>query len=119
MLIDILEEVQSLTSKSYHGAGTISDISDKAVRIDAIDTFRNSTEPLIATARKTFQRTLCNSIFGDDSNTRFEPALKSIHPPDGDGAEIPTMDLPDEDVQTWFKHQVWRIVGWDVLIEYT
>ena len=117
ILIKILQQVQPLVSESYRNTGTITQITDKIARNNDIDIFRNSTDSLMTTARKTLQRTLCNSVFGDESNTKFRPALKAPYPPDDDGNEFPTMELPDENIQTWFKHQVWRIVGWDVLIE--
>ena len=62
------------------------------------------------------QRTLVRAVFGEEVAASFQPALE---PPDvlSDDDLVTDFEIPTEtaDVRDWFKNEVWRLVGWDVL----
>ena len=62
------------------------------------------------------QRTLVRALFGEEVAASFQPALE---PPDvlSDDNLVTDLEIPTEtaDVRDWFKNEVWRLVGWDVL----
>ena len=62
------------------------------------------------------QHTLVRAVFGDKFAANFEPALKP--PPTASGDDLWTdlnTQIETVDVRDWFKNEVWRLVGWDVL----
>ena len=62
------------------------------------------------------QRTLVRAVFGEEAAGSFQPALE---PPDvlSDDDLVTDIEIPTEtaDMKDWFKNEVWRLVGWDVL----
>lgn len=67
-------------------------------------------------ARIRLQHTLVRAIFGEQAVASFEPALEPpCFPPDDE--RMTDFDTQNEtaDVGDWFKNEVWRLVGWDVL----
>ena len=67
-------------------------------------------------ARTRLQNTLVRAIFGDQFAASFEPALKPPRiPPDGDISKELDTQMDMADIKDWFKNEVWRIVGWDIL----
>ena len=62
------------------------------------------------------QRTLVRAVFGEEVAASFQPALE---PPDvlSDEDLVTDFEIPTEtaDMRDWFKNEVWRLVGWDVL----
>ena len=115
-LIWILDRVQALVAKQYNMPNMETQVSHKAARTITIDTFRSSNEKLTVEARKKLQNTLVDVVFGSEADSPYKPALDRSHSPTDD--DVSTSDLPDVEIQDWFKHEVWRIVGWDVLIEH-
>ncbi len=76
----------------------------------------SSPNDLYEDARIRLQHTLVRAVFGEQAAASFEPALKPPHNPSED--ELMTdFDKQNEtaDVSGWFKNEVWRLVGWDVL----
>lgn len=67
-------------------------------------------------ARIRLQHTLVKAVFGDQAATIFQPALEPPQVPNDDDlmTELETRD-ETADVTDWFKNEVWRLVGWDVL----
>lgn len=65
-------------------------------------------------ARIRLQHTLLNALFGPAA--RFEPALESPHAlPDDELMTSFETQSETADVRDWFKNEVWRLIGWDVL----
>ncbi|KAL9125865.1 MAG: hypothetical protein Q9217_004997 [Psora testacea] len=75
---------------------------------------------LTSLARTKLQHTLLNAVFGKEGADDFEPALHPPTLPQDLGSVLqldPTADGMDEKER--FKDGVWRLLGWDVLREYT
>lgn len=72
----------------------------------------DSNQPLSNT-RKRLQNTLLKSVFGQEASIAFEPSLQTSRTLTD--ADIAGWTLPPVESKNWFKHEVWRIVGWDVL----
>jgi len=67
-----------------------------------------------AIARTKLQYTLLKAVFGDRAPPEYEPALTAPHvPTDAELQEI--LAIPKVEVKDWYKHEVWRLFGWDVL----
>lgn len=71
-------------------------------------------------ARIQLQNTLVKAVFGQQASSSFEPALKPPQLPADDElmTEFDTL-TETTDVRGWFKSEVWRLVGWDVLRDKT
>lgn len=71
------------------------------------------TTNVAAFARTKLQHTLLRAIFGNRAPRAYEPSLQPpTTPPD---AELHRATMPEADVKDWYKHEVWRLLGWDVL----
>ena len=66
-------------------------------------------------ARKKLQHTLINAIFGENPLGALVPALQA---PEKPANQRQVTEMESKDVRDWYKHQVWRLVGWDVLREH-
>ena len=102
--------------------------SSMSPAIDAITTSRNdhrqnnaarpesSRNALYDDACIRLQHTLVKAVFGEQAAASFEPALEPPHslPDDELMTEFDTQ-TETTDVKDWFKNEVWRLVGWDVL----
>lgn len=65
-------------------------------------------------ARIRLQHTLVRAIFGGQVAASFEPTLEPSHIlPDDD--IMTNFETETADVRDWFKNEVWRLVGWEVL----
>ena len=75
-----------------------------------------SRSALYEDAHIRLQHSLVRAVFGAKLAADFEPALEPPHTPLDDHfrtdlyTQIETVDVRD-----WFKNEVWRLVGWDVL----
>lgn len=65
-------------------------------------------------ARERLQRTLIRCMFGEEGGEDDEfndclnmPALK--------GPQFPTPKVKEQEIQEWFKEEVWRLLGWETL----
>ena len=62
------------------------------------------------------QNTLLKAVFGDETSSEFTPALNVPHHlPESE--PLSNFDLPSDNanIRDWYKHEVWQILGWDVL----
>jgi hypothetical protein len=73
---------------------------------------QNIDQPLLR-IRNRLQNTLLKSVFGQEASTAFEPSLQM--PRTLTDADMGALSLPPVELRNWFKNEVWRIVGWDVL----
>ena len=74
------------------------------------------TASLSALARRRLQHTLVTAVFGDQVRADFQPALKPPGTPLQEKLSANfARGIRTHGVKDWFKHEVWRIMGWDVL----
>lgn len=67
-------------------------------------------------ARIRLQNTLVRGVFGVQANAVFEPALEPPQcPPDDDIMKDIDTQIGAADIRYWFKSEVWRLIGSDVL----
>ena len=111
-LIWMLDHVPSLSSSmSPAPNGTTTSLGDsRQIQPDG------SYGTIYNDAHLQLQRTLVRAVFGEEVAASFQPALE---PPDvvSDDDLMTDFEIPTEtaDVRDWFKNEVWRLVGWDVL----
>lgn len=74
---------------------------------------------LSSVAKDRLQRTLVACMYGNNSNDEFLDVLTKPVP----GMRIKTSQnvskIRDENVQQWYKEEVWRLVGWDIMARET
>ena len=74
---------------------------------------------LFERARSKLQNTLLKGVFGPD-DPEFQDSLQSpMERPEcqiGDDPEGYGRASPEKDIGQWFSQEVWRILGWDVLL---
>lgn len=76
-------------------------------------------EPLSTIEKHRLQNTMLKAIFGDEVAADDQPALKSPSSPLDNGffgrlaEELKERQIG---VKDWYKHEVWRLVGWDCLV---
>lgn len=69
-------------------------------------------------ARLRLQNTLLKALYGEQASDSFEPGLKPPEfPPDDEIMTNIDGHIGSADIRDWFKSEVWRLVGWDVLRE--
>ena len=76
----------------------------------------SSSKAIHDDARIRLQHTLVRAVFGERAAASFEPALEPPRfPPDDELLTDFDTQTQTADVRDWFKNEVWRLVGWDVL----
>jgi hypothetical protein len=73
---------------------------------------RASAVPLVAHARDRLQRTLVQSMFGEGQEDELSDVLRK---PGRLGAMPKISKVEDKDVGRWYKGEVWRLLGWDII----
>lgn len=65
-------------------------------------------------ARERLQRTLIDCMFGEDGrdDDEFHDCLKM---PATKGPPLSVPKIKEPEVQDWFKEEVWRLLGWEIL----
>ncbi|EME47515.1 hypothetical protein DOTSEDRAFT_50899 [Dothistroma septosporum NZE10] len=106
-LIHLLKKVMS-AAPAYLGS-TSSNNSGKANSSKAAPK-RN----LSMAAKECLQRTLINGIFGVEASDEENPFAEFLSMPPA-GQDVPMPKGKEADVQEWFKEEVWRVLGWDIL----
>jgi hypothetical protein len=66
-------------------------------------------------AKERLQRTLVACMYGNNTNDEFLDVLTKPTPAMRLGSLQNVAKVDDKDVETWYKKEVWRLVGWDVL----
>lgn len=114
-LIWILKHAEGLTSSlcpSINAAKTSRDYHQKPETAQP-DSARNI---MYEDARIRLQHTLVKAVFGERLGASFEPALEPPRAPsDGDLTTEMVTQAETADIGDWFKNEVWRLIGWDVL----
>lgn len=79
-------------------------------------TAKSTTTSLSTIAHHRLQRTLVTAVFGAQMRAEFQPALEPRDTPlDEEMCAQFSQGIKEHGVKDWFKHEVWRILGWDVL----
>ncbi|KAF3047002.1 hypothetical protein E8E12_010194 [Didymella heteroderae] len=66
-------------------------------------------------AKERLQRTLVACMYGDETDDEFLDVLTRPMPSMRLGSLQNIARVEDKDVEDWYKKEVWRLVGWDVL----
>lgn len=66
-------------------------------------------------AKERLQRTLISCMYGETAHDEFLDILTKPIPAVRLGALPNVAKVEDNDVEEWYKKEVWRLVGWDVL----
>ena len=74
-----------------------------------------SKDNLAITAKERLQRTLVNCMFGTEGVDEEDPFLDCLQKPVPSGSLPSVPILKEAEVQEWFKEEVWRLLGWDIL----
>ena len=84
-------------------------------RASAHSQIRTSQSSLLRKPEQQLQHTLLRATLGDHAGD-FMNALK---PPSGQAIKLEDHGLSpgQENIREWYKHQVWRLVGWEILRE--
>ncbi|KAL2048122.1 hypothetical protein N7G274_000033 [Stereocaulon virgatum] len=111
-LIWILERTWAVTAKLSQSS-RIKQISNSSP-IGLTPT--SATTSLSTVARHRLQHTLIAAVFGDQVRADFQPALKPAGtPPEEEMFARFEGEIKSYGVKDWFKHKVWRLIGWEVL----
>jgi hypothetical protein len=71
---------------------------------------------LSAAAKDRLQRTLITCMYGEKGDDEFLDVLTKPVPCTRLGSLQKVAKVEDKDVEEWYKKEVWRLVGWDVLV---
>lgn len=66
-------------------------------------------------AKERLQQTLITCMYGDKTDDEFLDVLTKPMPSMRLGSLQNVTKIEDKDVEEWYKKEVWRLVGWDVL----
>jgi hypothetical protein len=75
----------------------------------------NTRARLSPLAKDRLQRTLIACMYGNNTNDEFLDVLTKPVPAMRLGSLQNVAKIDDKDVGTWYKEEIWRLVGWDVL----
>jgi len=70
---------------------------------------------LAVVAKERLQRTLVNCMFGTEGVDESDPFLDCLKAPVQSGPALPVSEVKEAEVQEWFKEEVWKLLGWDIL----
>ncbi|OQO10302.1 hypothetical protein B0A48_04660 [Cryoendolithus antarcticus] len=71
---------------------------------------------LTVLAKERLQRTLVNAVFGTEGvGPENDMLLEALRMPVLGDARIPVPRVKETEVGEWFKEEVWRLLGWEVL----
>ena len=111
-LIWILERTWAVTAKPSPSSRNTQISNSSSIGLTPTST----TTSLSTVARHRLQHTLVAAVFGDQVRADFQPALKPAGTPLEE--EMSTHfegEIKSYGVKDWFKHKVWRLIGWEVL----
>ncbi|KAK4888876.1 hypothetical protein LTR27_012275 [Elasticomyces elasticus] len=67
-------------------------------------------------AKDRLQRTLVNCVFGTEGVDEEDPFMDCLKMPSLTGQQpLPMPKIKEPEVQEWFKAEVWRLLGWEIL----
>jgi hypothetical protein len=74
---------------------------------------------LSSLAKDRLQRTLVTCMYGQNQNDEFLDVLTKPIPSMRIGTLQNVAKIDDKDVEQWYKEEVWRLVGWDIMARET
>jgi hypothetical protein len=74
---------------------------------------------LSSLAKDRLQRTLVTCMYGHDQSDEFLDVLTKPIPSMRVGALQNVAKIEDKDVEQWYKEEVWRLLGWDIMARET
>ncbi|KAI4942968.1 hypothetical protein J4E86_009915 [Alternaria arbusti] len=93
-----------------------SQTSNRPVRTLSTKTPVTSTRARLSPlAKDRLQRTLVACMYGNNTNDEFLDVLTKPLPAMRLSSLQNVAKIDDKDVETWYKEEIWRLVGWDVL----
>lgn len=72
-------------------------------------------DALAVAAKECLQRTLVNSIFGTEGVDENDPFMDCLKMPSAGAGPIAMPKGKDVDMQEWYKEEVWKLLGWEIL----
>ena len=72
---------------------------------------------IVENAREKLQNTVLKSVFGEQAR-EFVDVLTKPTNPDIDLKEDLIAEGIDEDIGDWYKNEIWKLVGWDILLKH-
>ncbi|KAF2030402.1 hypothetical protein EK21DRAFT_65450 [Setomelanomma holmii] len=70
---------------------------------------------LSSVAKDRLQRTLVSCMYGSKADDEFLDVLTKPMPAMRIGTPSNVAKIEDKDVEQWYKEEIWRLVGWDIL----
>ena len=96
-----------------HFGATISTKTGKAKQVNNKGSLKGA---LAIHAKDRLQRTLVNCVFGTEGVDEDDPFMDCLKMPSVAGRQpLPTPKVKEVEVQEWFKEEVWRLLGWEIL----
>ena len=90
-------------------------ISNKSSKAKQAASKGSSKGALTITAKERLQRTLVNCMFGTEGLDDNDPFMDCLRMPATSSVNIPIPKVKEVDMQDWFKEEIWRLIGWDIL----
>lgn len=89
---------------------------NRAIRTMSIKNITTTSRARLSPlAKDRLQRTLVACMYGHSTDDEFLDVLTKPMPQMRLGSLQNVAKVEDEDVETWYKEEVWRLVGWDIL----
>ncbi|KAK5113753.1 hypothetical protein LTR85_010770 [Meristemomyces frigidus] len=91
-------------------------VSSKTGKTKAANNKGSMKGALAITAKDRLQRTLVNCMFGTQGiDEQDDPFLDCLKMPVMGTQPLPMPKVKEVEVQDWFKEEVWRLLGWEIL----
>lgn len=90
-------------------------ISSKTGKMKVANNKGSMKGALAIAAKDRLQRTLLNCMFGMEGMDQDDPFLDCLKIPVASAQPLPMPKVKEAEVQDWFKEEVWRLLGWEIL----
>jgi len=109
-LIHLLTHIMNIAPA--HLGATISKRTGRAKQANNKGSMKGA---LAIAAKERLQRTLVNCIFGTEGVDESDPFMDCLRMPVLNAPPLPMPKVKEVDVQDWFREEVWRLLGWEIL----
>lgn len=106
-LIYIFEQAQTLMAKQIQ----VPKFNDKPLDKSGLVVLRTRSANISGIAREKLQNTLLNAVFDEIPGKPLQPSLSRVMK----SQALPELELNGKAVEDWYKHELWRLLGWDIL----
>lgn len=116
-LILVLERVMGLAPNHMNSKSLrVHQTTNRSSHTLSLRTITTSSRARLSSlAKDRLQRTLVACMYGHSTDDEFLDVLTKPMPQMRLGQMQNVAKVEDEDVETWYKEEVWRLVGWDIL----